>query len=252
MRDALTLWRLELVRTWQSKALVAISLITPLAWLFLFGLAIDRGLRLEFGGVSYLAFLGPGLMAMMSIFWALNSGQAVGRDKDTGFLKEVLVAPVSRLSVVAGRSLGVATVTLAQAMLVLLFTALLGQGVALPFGLLSIVGIAAIVLLLALGFVGMGMSIAVSGSNPQAFQAVVALLSLPMFFLSGALQPVDTLPAYLRPFAFINPLAHGVDALRVVVLGPEHAVFPFPLALLALVGFALFTLSVGAKKLAQP
>lgn len=252
MRDALVLWELELVRTWQSKALVIVSLVTPLTWLFLFGLAFDQGLALRFGGAGYLAFVGPGLMAMMALFWAMNSGQAVGADKQSGFLKEVLVAPVSRLSIVAGRSLGVGTVTVAQALLILALTGLFSVGVALPYGALSVLAVVAIVFLMALGFVGMGMAIAVGGKNPQAYQAVVALLSLPMFFLSGALQPVSSLPAYLQPFAYINPLAHGVDALRGVILGPAQASFPLPLAILGLLGFALFTLSVGARKLKEP
>ncbi|MCA1814347.1 MAG: ABC transporter permease [Halobacteriales archaeon] len=249
MSDALAVCELELTRTWQSRAAVLAAFITPLAWLLLFGLAFDQGLGVRVGAIGYMAFISPGLVAMLGTFSSLGSGQGIGRDRDTGFLKEMLVAPVSRLSLVAGRGMSVALLALGQALLVLVLVALVGGGLPLPYGALSVLGAAAVLGLLCMGFLGAGLAIAVRSPNATTYQATIGVLTLPMFFLSGALVPISKMPAALQAAAYVNPMAYGIDALRTLLLGEAYSAFPLPLAVLALCGFALFTLGFGARNL---
>jgi len=250
-RGVQTLWELEMVRVVKAPLLLVATLATPLTWLFLFGLALGGNLRLGPGGVGYAAFLTPGLVVLMGMTFALASGARTMADKQQGFLKEVLVAPVGRMSIILGRTLGICTVVTMQAFLLLGVPVLLGQGITLPYGVVSIAGIAAGVVLVALGFTGVGMLMGVRGKNPQSYQAALGLLTLPMFFLSGAIVPVSQLPAWALPIALVNPMAYAVEVVRQSALGTSFGSLPWELALFGLAGFALLTLSVGAKNLRQ-
>jgi ABC-2 type transport system permease protein len=230
---------------------VIATLATPLAWLVLYGGLMQSSLALRFGGVQYLAFITPGLVVLMATMFALNSGARTMADKQMGFLKEVLVSPVGRMEVILGRTLGVCTIVSLQSLILVGIPFLWGDGVPAPYGALSLLGVMLAVSLLALGFVGVGMIMAVRGKNPQSFQALLGLLTLPMFFLSGALLPPSRLPDWAQALAAINPMAYAVNVARGAALGTEHAYFPLELSLLGLFGFALFTLSMGARNLRE-
>ncbi|HEV8360094.1 MAG TPA: ABC transporter permease [Candidatus Thermoplasmatota archaeon] len=249
MRGAITLWKLELLRAAKAPVLIASTLATPLVWLVLFGTMFRDGVGVRFQGFDYLTFMAPGLMILMASLYALSSGTRTMADKQVGFLKEVLVAPVGRMEVIVGRALGICTIVTAQALIILGVPALLGEGPPVPYGALSIAGIAAAVSLVALGFTGLGMMMATQGKNPQSFAAAIGALTLPMFFLSGALVPIANLPAWARGLATVNPMAYAVDLTRQAALGTGVGHFPLALAALGLLGFALVALSAGAKHL---
>jgi ABC-2 type transport system permease protein len=245
-----TLWELELVRMSQAPVSVAATLATPLAWLVLFGASAQAGFAPRVGGGSYLAFMAPGVAVLLAVFFALASGARTMADKSAGFLKEVLVAPVGRMEIVLGRTAGICTIVLVQAGILLGIAALMGAAPPLPYGILSVAGVVGALCLIALGFTGVGLGIAAGSGNPQSYQSLIGLATLPMFFLSGAIVPIASLPAWAQALAMVNPMAYAVDAARQAAIGAQVGAFPLALDILGLAGFALATLSVGAKRLA--
>lgn len=222
MGDIYSIWLREMIRYIRARSRVVTSLITPLLWLIIFGSGFSSSL--SFGGpggsTNYINFLAPGILGMTVLFTAIFSGMSVMFDKEFGFLKEILVAPVSRTSIVLGKALGGTTQASIQALLILALSTLIGVKISGPLGL---AGALALILLTmfftGMGFVGLGISIASRLENIEGFQVVANLLVLPIFFLSGAFFPVTSLPDWMKVLVDINPLAYSVDALRYAVTG---------------------------------
>ena len=215
------LWLRQLKRYVRSRARIIGSVGQPL--LFLIALGFGFGpVYARAGGGNYLQFLAPGIIAMTILFTAVFSGVEVLWDKQFGFLKETLVAPVSRVRIVFGRTLGGATVATLQGVIVLLIAVLAGFRPALatlPAALLFAV-------LTGLLFTAMGTAIASVIDDMQGFQLIMNFLVMPLFFLSGSLFPLNGLPRALNIVVTANPLAYGVDGLRWALIGQAH----FPLA----------------------
>jgi len=170
------------------------------------------------GEGDYLAFLSPGIIAMSILFTAVFNGIEIIWDRQFGFLKETLVAPVSRLEIMIGRTLGGATVALLQGLIVLAITIPLGfrpHILTLPLAILFMI-------LIALFFTGFGTAIASFLEDMQGFQLIMNFIIMPVFFLSGALFPADGLPPALKGILIINPLAYGIDGLRGALTGVSH------------------------------
>lgn len=209
------MWLREVKRFIRSKSRIIGALGQPL----LFLVALGYGLGPVFaqaGQGNYLEFLAPGIIGMSIIFLAIFNGMQVIWDRQFGFLKETMVAPVSRLSIMFGRTLGGATVASMQGTLVLLLAIIAGFRPVTWFG---IVPALLIMLLIALLFSALGITVASRLKDMQGFQLIMNFLVMPLFFLSGALFPLNNVPPALLLVARFDPLSYGIDALRYFLIG---------------------------------
>jgi ABC-2 type transport system permease protein len=204
------LWLRQLKRYVRSRARIIGSLGQPL--LFLIGLGFGLGPVFQRAGMgNYIQFLAPGVIAMTVLFTSVFSGIELIWDRQFGFLKETLVAPVSRLTIMIGRVLGGATVAVAQGLILLVICLVAGF----RFPSLATVPLALFIMaLIAVLFTALGTAIASLMRDFQGFQLIMNFLVLPMFFLSGALFPLGDAPWLLKAIARVNPLSYGVDGLR--------------------------------------
>jgi ABC-2 type transport system permease protein len=212
------LWIRQLKRYFRSKARIIGSLGQPL--LFFVALGFGFGpIYTKAGGGDYIQFLAPGIITMSILFTATFSGIEVLWDRRFGFLKETLVAPVSRLKIMLGRTLGGATVAVIQGLIVLLLSIIVGFRPTsismLPLAFLFMV-------LIAVTFTALGTAIASFIEDMQGFQIIINFLIMPLFFLSGALFPLESLPKAVVIISMINPLAYGVDGLRGTLINMAH------------------------------
>jgi ABC-2 type transport system permease protein len=234
------LWLRQIKRYFRSRPRIIASLGQPL--LFLLALGFGFGPIFQRAGQgSYIQFLAPGVIAMSILFTAIFSGIELIWDRQFGFLKETLVAPVPRTLIMAGRTLGGATVALFQGAIVVVICLLAGFRVsslsALPLAFFFMV-------LVAVMFTAMGTAIASVLSDFQGFQLVMNFLVMPIFFLSGALFPLTGLPKALEIVANLDPLTYGVDGLRGALIGVSHFSSALDTAVLAVI--AALLVSAGA------
>lgn len=210
--------------------------------LFLVALSFGLGpIYNQATGESYLQFLAPGIIAMSILFTSIFSGVDMIWDKRTGFLKEVLVAPVPRIIIMIGRTLGAATIGFIQGIAIFLITILIGFNPVLSFSLpLAIV----FMLFISIFFTAMGTAIASIMEDMSAFPLVSNFLIMPIFFLSGALFPLENLPLSIRWFSYVNPLSFGVDGLRITLAGQSF--FGLEISTLVLGGMIAGMLVIGA------
>lgn len=234
------LWIRQLKRYIRSRARIVSSVAQPL--LFLVALGFGFGpIYAKAGGGNYIEFLAPGVIVMSILFTAMFAGIEVVWDKQFGFLKETLVAPVPRVAIMFGRTLGGATVAVIQGFVVFLVTLFVGFH---P-GSIGMVFVSFIFMfLIALLFTAFGTAIASRIDDMQAFPLVMNFIIMPTFFLSGALFPVNQLPVALEYVVRLNPLSYGVDAVRGTLVGLGH--FGLLLDLLVLVLSVVIAISIGA------
>lgn len=211
------LWLREMKRTWRAKSRMIGSIMMPLFFLVFIGSGF-RQARLPNipDGVNYIAFLIPGVTGMSLLFSSVFGGLQVLWDKEFGFLKEIMVMPVSRLSIVLGRMAGGSTVALVQGFIILFASMAFG------FRIKSLAGLGIAILfmfLIAFTFIGLGLAFASRMKDMHGFQLVINFVVFPIFFLSGALYPIQGLPAWLKPLVYTDPLTYGVDGLRGALLG---------------------------------
>ena len=208
------LWLRQLKRYLRSRSRIIGSLGQPL----LFLVALGYGLGPVFakaGDGNYLQFLAPGVIAMSILFTAIFSGIEIIWDRQFGFLKETMVAPVSRFTIMLGRSLGGATVASLQGLIVFVISLLAGfhpEWSLVPLAILFM-------MLIALVFTALGTAVASTLEDMQGFQLIMNFVVMPVFFLSGALFPLDQSPVVLKAIAYANPLSYGVDSLRGTLVG---------------------------------
>lgn len=216
----LMIWRREMTRLYRSRARIITGLAQPILFLFVLGVGLGpiigrRGLP----GASYQEFLFPGVLAMSVLFTAMFSAISIVWDREFGFLREMLVAPVSRSSIVLGKALGGGSQATAQGSLLLLAAPVVGV----ELSLLEAVEMLGLLLLLAFAVVAFGIVVASRMQRIESFQVVMGLVVNPMLFLSGALFPLRDLPDWLNVLTKLNPLTYGVDPVRRVLLGDQVA-----------------------------
>ncbi|OPX93342.1 MAG: Inner membrane transport permease YadH [Syntrophorhabdus sp. PtaB.Bin006] len=240
MKVIYILWLRQLKRYVRSKARIIGSLGQPL--LFFLALGFGFGpIYTKAGGGSYIQFLAPGIIIMSILFTATFSGIEVLWDRQFGFLKETLVAPVSRLRIILGRIFGGATVAVVQGLIVF--------GLCLAVGFrpvsYSLLPLALVyMILMAITFTALGTAIASFLEDMQGFQIIINFLVMPMFFLSGALFPLQNLPKPVVIISALNPLAYGVDGLRGTLINMVH--FGLVTDLCVLLAMAAFLTLAGA------
>lgn len=234
------LWLREVKRYLRSRPQIIASLGQPLLYLLVLGFGLSPVFR-QSGQGSYLQFIAPGVIGMGILFTSIFSGIGLLWDRQFGFLKETLVAPVPRLQIMAGRTLGGATIAMLQGALVLAVCLMAGfrpQGFA--FIPLALVFMA----LIAVVFAALGTAIGSTLRDMQGFQLIMNFMVLPIFFLSGALFPLENLPAALAVATRIDPLSYGIDGMRSALIGISHLGVALDLAVLGVVAGAF--LVVGA------
>ncbi len=232
------LWLRELKRYRRSPARIIGSLGQPLLFLLALGFGFGPIFR-QSGQGDYMQFLAPGVIAMTVLFTSVFSGIGLVWDRQFGFLKETLVAPVPRLRIMIGRTLGGASVALIQGFIVVVICLMAGfrpvSLTALPLALLFMALIAAM-------FTALGTAIGSALTDMQGFQIIINFLVMPIFFLSGALFPLSNLPSVLTWIASLNPLSYGVDGLRLALIGVTHFGVLTDLAVLSVLTAALMAL----------
>jgi ABC-2 type transport system permease protein len=216
------LWIRQLKRFIRKKASVVGALGQPLIFLVAFGFGLDAIFQ-KAGAGSYIQFVGPGIISMMALFTSVFTGIEVIWDKQLGFMKETFVAPISRLEILLGKIFGVATVAVIQGLMVFLITLLLGFKLhylsLLPLALVYLIMISCL-------FAAIGLAMAIRLDDMQAFPIIMNFVIQPLFYLSGALFPLNDLPKWLEYITKLNPLSYGVDGMR-YALGAPHVFSPY-------------------------
>jgi ABC-2 type transport system permease protein len=237
------IWLRELKRYFRARSNIVGSLAQNFFWLAIFGFGLGASVMIP-GTGNYIIFLAPGIVGMTLLFSSIFSGIGVVWDKQFGFLKEILVAPVPRSSIMLGKTLGGATTATLQAFIMLLLAGLLGVPIFTnPAGILIALGL---MLITACGFVALGVAIASTMKDPHGFQLIMNFIVMPLFLLSGAFFPVTNLPNWLRIIVLFDPLTYAVDGLRNAVIGSAAAAFPFTITVPVLVGFMVATVLLGS------
>jgi ABC-2 type transport system permease protein len=215
LKGAYTVWYRDVLRFFRDRARIVTSLAQPLLFLFIFGGGLAPAMSgLGSGQVDFKQFLFPGILGMTVLFTSIFSAVSIVWDREFGFFKEVMVAPVSRVAVAVGKVAGGATVAMFQGAIILLLAPVIG--VKLTFD--QIVVLLALMLLLAGVMTSLGILVAARQRSMEGFQMIMNFLMLPMFFLSGAFFPLGSVPLWMDLLAKIDPVTYGVDPLRQVAL----------------------------------
>ncbi|MBE0434090.1 ABC transporter permease [candidate division WOR-3 bacterium] len=208
----------ELKRYWRAKARIISSIAQSFFFLAIFGSGLGRFIG-DFGGINYLSYLAPGIIGMGLLFGSMFSGVSVIFDRQFGFMKEMLVAPVSRTSIILGKILGGAVTASIQGIILMTVAGLMGAftpTLALVAGALTAVGV---MLLITAGFVGLGVAIGSTLNDFHAFQLLTTFVMWPLFMLSGVFFPIDVVPFPLQVAMLLDPMFYGVELLRWCLLG---------------------------------
>jgi ABC-2 type transport system permease protein len=215
LKGAYTIWYRDFVRLRRDRMRIVASLGQPLLFLFVFGTGLAPAMSgLGGGALDFRQFMFPGILSMTILFTSIFSAVSIVWDREFGFLKEVMVAPVPRVAVALGKVAGGATVGLFQGIIVLLLAPLLGIRFT-PEQLLILLGL---MLLIAIVMTSLGILIAARQRSMEGFQVMMQFLLMPMFFLSGAFFPLRGVPIWLETLSRIDPVTYAVDPLRQVVL----------------------------------
>jgi ABC-2 type transport system permease protein len=248
IKGAASIWQRELIRFFRERSRAVTSLVQPLLYLLVFGTGLGATVRQIEGVGDYRIFLLPGVIVMTVLFSSMFSGMSIVWDREFGFLKEILVAPVSRPAVIAGKVTGGATTACMQGLAILIFAPIIGLN-------LSIVGVLQVLptlVLFAMCVNLLGVAIASRTQTMQAFMVIQNFVMLPLFFLSGAVFPLNSVPSWLRIAAALDPATYAVDAIRrslipsfpAAELWGQPLTLPIDLAVLAVLGSILFVLAV--------
>jgi len=213
LRAMKIVWRRELIRFMNDRMRIVTALVQPLLFLFVLGSGLERLARAGTHGVDLKTFIYPGVLCITVMFTAMFSAASIVWDREFGFLREMMVAPVRRSSIVIGKALGGATVASFQGVIMIFLAGL----VHVPYSPVMIVGILAIQALLAFSITSFGLMVAVRIKTMQSFMGVMQMIIMPMFFISGALFPVVGLPAWLAALNRLDPLSYAVDPMRRLV-----------------------------------
>ncbi len=215
LRGVYTIWYRDILRFWHDRMRMISAVTFPLLFLFVFGSGLSARMGFLGPGINFTQFIFPGIIGMTVLMSSFMAGMSVVWDREFGFLKEVLVAPISRASVVVGKVSGAATVALLQGMLILLFAPLIGVS----FSVGTVLALLPLMFLLAASMGSLGVLLATRIRSMEAFQAVMQMLMFPMVFLSGVFFPLQGLPTWMNILVKVNPAAYGIAPIRQVILG---------------------------------
>lgn len=217
-----TIWVIayrELLRFVQDRPRMFSSFSMPIIFLIIFGAGFGRLIGQMMPGVDYIQFMYPGILAMTVLMTSVMSGVSIVWDREFGFLKEVLVSPLSRSGVLAGKAVGAATIAIIQGAIMLVLAPIVNV----PINLGTVLALLPLLLILSLALSGLGLLIGARMRSQQGFQIVMQLVIFPMMFLSGIFFPVSGVATWLEVLSKLNPVTYGIDAIRQVFLGTEVA-----------------------------
>lgn len=240
LKGVYTLWLREVKNFLRAKSRIVSAIVRPFFWIILMGV----GLRSAFGsgimGVDYLTFMATGIIGMSIMFDSVFSGVSVVVDRRFGFLKEVLVAPVPRSSIIMGKMLGGSSVAMLTGTIIMVMSILVAN-VPVSLGILS-----AFVFMLITSFtlVGLGLAIASRMESMEGFNMIMAFIMMPVFFTSGIFFPLNQTPLWLQSVSMINPLTYGVDGIRASLLGVAQ--FPLWVSFSVLLCFFAALIALGS------
>jgi ABC-2 type transport system permease protein len=209
----------ELLQFLRDRPRILLNAVFPLLFLAVFGAGFTNLVGPMAGGIDLIRFMYPGVIAMAVLTTALSAGLSVVTDREAGFLREILVAPVGRSGVVLGKATGTAGVALLQTLILLLIAPFVGV----PLEVEHVLKLLPIVAILALGLACLGILIASFLRSQQGFQMLLQLLVFPLVFLAGVFYPVNSLPPWMEVLSKVNPATYGVDAIRQIFLGTGPA-----------------------------
>ena len=218
LRAVRIMWRRDITRFVNDRIRIVSTLIQPLLFLFVLGSGLQRLSSAGTHGVNLKTFIYPGILCISVMFTGMFAAASIVWDREFGFLREMMVAPVSRASIVIGKCLGGATVACSQGIIMIL----LGPLVGVHYNALLILGIFGLQLLLAFTITAFGVMIAVRIKQMQSFFGVMQMIVMPMFFISGALFPAAGLPGWLEVLNRLDPLTYAVDPMRRLVFSHLH------------------------------
>jgi ABC-2 type transport system permease protein len=244
LNGILAIWYREFKVFLREKSRIVASIVNPILWLLVFGGGL--GASVSIPGVNYQSFIFPGILTQAVLFSSVFFGVYIVWDRKIDFLKEVLVAPISRTSIFIGKVIGGATDSMVQSVILLLIGILLDKAgliSGLHMNAMAIFGALVILFLSTCAFVSVGLIIGSQMESPEGFQLISSFLIFPLFFLSGALFPINNLPVWLAPFTLADPLTYSVDALRSVLLGASQFSLMFDVGIL--LGFMILAIIVG-------
>jgi ABC-2 type transport system permease protein len=213
VRAVKIVWQREMIRFRADRMRMATSLIQPLLFLFVLGAGLQQLSAASTHGVDLKTFIYPGILCIAVMFTAMFSAASIVWDREFGFLREMMVAPVRRSSIVIGKCLGGATVASFQGVIMIC----LAWAVHVPYSVSLVLGIFALQLLLAFSITAFGVMVAARITQMQSFMGLMQMVIMPMFFISGAMFPVTNLPAWLAFLNRIDPLTYAVDPMRKLV-----------------------------------
>jgi ABC-2 type transport system permease protein len=217
LRTVGMVWEREIIRFFRTRARILSSFIQPILFLFVLGYGMST-LVGSVAGFDFKKFLFPGIVAMTVMSTALSSAISIVWDREFGFLREMLVAPVSRTALVSGKTLGGASIATVQGTIMLALAPLIGVHLT-PLLVVEVIGLE---LLMAVSLTAFGVFVASHIQRMEGFSVVMQLLLFPMLFLSGALFPLNGLPGWLTVLTRINPLTYAVAPLRQLVFAAQH------------------------------
>lgn len=236
-----SLWQREMKRFFRERSRLITSIVTPLLWILVFGSGL-RGSAMGPGGGDYRQFIFPGILGMTLLFSSMFTGVSVIWEREFGFLREVLVAPISRMSIILGKAWGGATMALIQGGILLAFAPLVKMHITIA----HIAAVIPVMFLIAIGIVCIGLTIAAFMESLEGFNLIMSFAIMPMLFCSGALFPLRGAPRWLQILSYFDPLTYGVDALRRILIGPAAAFHSLWFNLAAMSVFAVIMLYVSA------
>jgi ABC-2 type transport system permease protein len=213
LRAIKIVWQRELIRYFSDRVRIGTSLLQPVLFLFVLGTGLSQLASEGTGGLNLRTFLYPGILSMTVLFTAIFSAASVVWDREFGFLREMLVAPVRRSSIVIGKCLGGATVATTQGVLMIAMAGLVGV----PYAPSLVLAVFGLQILLSFMLTAFGLVVAARVKQMQSFMALTQMLVMPLFFLSGAMFPLTGLPTWLTVLNRFDPLTYAVDPMRRVV-----------------------------------
>jgi len=244
IRAVKAIWYREVKANLNDKTRVVSSIVRSLLWLVIFGGGFNSVRFAGLGITNYQEFLFPGIVGMSLLFTSMFAGISVIWDREFGFLKEIVVSPISRFSMLLGKVLGGSTMAMAEALIILFCSFIVGvnvEWVNLPLILLTMI-------LISFTLVSLGLTVASFLESFEGFNTIMSFVIQPMFFLSGAVFPLESMPVWMKPLVYLNPLSYGVDALRTLIIGVPHFSLWFDFLVMILASSLMMALGSRAFK----